>query len=181
MLFPLTPPAFSSLPFSLFCSLLSSLSPRRLLQALWRICPNYLSYWQLRVNKPRKCVAFSVSSLLTPFLPHYLNAISSHFTPFPFFFNPTHPHLIFFLLALNPRPPLVVFTYFCLSFSTLSVRQQNYGEAWEVFMVLSTGENEFCYRLCGRYSMQGSRPLTKCHLAWGLSELEIAAFHPLSC
>lgn len=128
---PLSPPFLLSLRFFLsYCSLLSSLSPRRLLQALWRICPNYLSYWQLRVNKPGKCVAFSVSpphSILPPLPPPpQLDAISSHFKPpFPFF---SIHHIFppfFFPSCPQPQSPLAVYTYFSFSISALAVCQQS--------------------------------------------------------
>lgn len=65
-------PSLSSLPFSPLTALsFLSLSSCRLLQALWRICPNYLSYWQLCVNKTKKkCVAFSQCPL------HFLSSFS---------------------------------------------------------------------------------------------------------
>lgn len=135
-------PSFLPLSFLLFsvllCSLLSSLSPRRLLQALWRICPNYLSYWQLRVNKPEKCVAFSLPSppSLT-FPPPHLDVISSHFNP-PFSFCSIH-HIFppFFPSPSTSISPRCLYLLLSFSVSTLSVRWANYGEAWGVFMFFS--------------------------------------------
>lgn len=108
-------PSFPSLSlFSLFCFPLSSLSPRRLLQTLWRICPNYLSYWQLRVNKPGKYVAFSVSHSLPPSLfpslsPPLRYLVSLQTSP-PLRFNPSHLSPIsFFFLWPQPQSPLLSF------------------------------------------------------------------------
>lgn len=136
------PPSLLPSLFSLFCSLLSSLSPRRLLQTLWRICPNYLSYWQLRVNKPGKYVAFSVSHSppsSSPSLPpptSTLSCLTSN-QPSPSFQSITSfPRFSFSLCALHLNLP-----FFLSCVAALSVLQQNYGEAGEVFVVLSSGEN----------------------------------------
>lgn len=114
---PPSPPLSSPFPFFLsYCSLLSSLSPRRLLQALWRICPNYLSYWQLRVNKLGKCVAFSVlPPSLSPSLPQPY-AILSHFKPPSPFFSIHHifPPFLSFLPSTSISPCCL---YLLLSFS----------------------------------------------------------------
>lgn len=114
-------PSLSSLPFSPLTALsFLSLSSRRLLQALWRICPNYLSYWQLCVNKTKKNVSLFLSApfisfLLFPFGPWcYLISL---WTIMLIIFKPSHLSPIFFCLPSTSKshpPPLVKGHYFSL-------------------------------------------------------------------
>lgn len=154
----------SLLPFfPLFCSLLSSLSPRRLLRALWRICPNYLSYWQLRVNKPRKCVAFSV-----PLHPHF-SLLSLYFDGISTLFKPPIPffsiHHIFFSFSPPPCPQPQSFLAVSVFFLSLSpYANRTTGRLTKVFVVFSSGENEFVADSVGDVAC-GESDVTTFHLA----------------
>lgn len=150
-------PFLSSLPFSPLTALsFLSLSSRRLLQALWRICPNYLSYWRLCVNKPKNCRFFSMPpSFPFSFLQPHLDAISSHFGPSFWSFLSHHIFLQFFfcLPSTSKSPPLVKGHYFFLP-SEQSCDSSQRGKQ---------------VRWWRRFNMQRNKTSTTCHFApWAL-------------